>query len=141
MVPSWYRRVIYVGMTGPDVEVVRRKFGLGSGPYDTTTERMVAALARKNRIASDGETNREVAEKLGPSAAEEAGLGPDWYVRPIEQMFQEGEDVRALRGRLGLGKNDNRFDADAEAAVRRIQSAHDLPVTGLVDERTAQAIS
>lgn len=127
-------------MTGPDVDVVRRKLGLGPGPYDITTQRMVLAVARKSKIASDGEVNREVAEKLGPSAAEAAGLGPGWYTRPIIMLFEEGEDVRALRGRLGLGTNDNRFDPDAEAAVRRIQSANDLPVTGLVDERTAKVI-
>jgi murein L,D-transpeptidase YcbB/YkuD len=140
MVPSWYKRIVDVGMTGPDVDIVRRKLGLGPGPYDSTTERMVASLARSKKIASNGEVNKEVAEHLGPSAAEAAGLGPGWYTRPIEQMFQEGEDVRALRERLGLGDYDNRFDADAEAAVRRIQSANDLPVTGLVDEATARII-
>lgn len=139
-IPLWYRRVINVGMTGPDVDVVQRKLGLAPGPYDNTTARMVIALARKTGVASDGEVNHEVAEKLGESAAGKAGLFPDWYTRPIEQMFQEGEDIRALRERLGLGSNDNRFDADAEAAVRRIQSGHNLPVTGLVDEHTARVI-
>lgn len=139
-VPSWYKRELDIGDHGPDVEIVRRKFGLGPGVYDTATTRMVIALARKHKIASDGETNKEVAEKLGPTAAEEAGLKPEWYVRPIEQMLMEGEDVRTLRERLGLGSNDNRFDADAEAAVRRLQSGSGLPVTGLVDERTAKVI-
>lgn len=129
-------------MTGDDVEVVHRKLGLPPNtPYNTTTARMVQQLARKAKVATDGEVTKDVAAVLGESADREARGGlPSWYTRPILQMFQEGEDVRALRERLGLGSNDNRYDADAEAAVRRVQSANGLYVNGVVDEATARAL-
>lgn len=139
-VPRWFRRELDIGDEGSDVEVVRLKLGLGPGVYDTNTKRMVLALARKKGIPSDGEVNSEVAEQLGSTAAEDAGLTPSWYVQPVDQMFQEGEDIRALRERLGLGSTDNRFDPDAESAVRRFQSAHGLPMTGQVNEDLAKLI-
>lgn len=139
--PRWFRRIISEGMTGTDVDVVRRKLGFtDSGPYDRSVQERVVGLARRKHVVTEGDVTPEVATVLGESEADKAGLTPEWYQHPIRYMFQEGEDVRALRGRLGLGTRDNRYDPDAEDAVRRFQSAHGLPSTGFVDEELAKRI-
>lgn len=132
-VPRWFKRELYIGDEGPDVRVVRRKLGLpDEGPYDRIVAERIRGMAKHKNIETDGEVNADVAEALGESAVNLAGLTPEWYVRDLQLWF-EGEDVRALRGILGVPNvEDDRYDPDLEAAVRRFQSANGLPVDGLV---------
>lgn len=135
MLPAWYRREIGLGDEGPDVRIVRRKLGLDpDGIYDRTVEEMIRGMGGKK-----GRVTKATAGKLGEAEASKAGLVPEWYLRPLQLWF-EGEDVRALRSLLGLGRADNRYDPDCEAAVRRVQSAHGMRPTGLVDEETAKVL-
>lgn len=134
--PLWFKRDVRLGMTGPDVRVIRRKFGLiPEGPYDRTVRELVIGMARKRKVQTDGEVNEDVAKELGPAADEDQN--PEWFTRPLQQ-FDEGEDVRALN--LILGINDNRFREDTEACIRRYQSSLDLDPTGKVDEDLAKHI-
>jgi murein L,D-transpeptidase YcbB/YkuD len=139
-VPAWYRREIRAGDSGPDVAVVRRKLALDPrGEFDDTCERLIRGMAKKRGVQTRGEVNEAVAAELGESATAE--LAPEWFTRTIQLWF-EGEDVRALREALAVpgGRGENRYDPDAEKAVRRYQSEHGLPITGLVDEVTARRI-
>lgn len=138
MIPLWFKREIRIGMSGADVSVVRRKLGFTSdGPYDRSVQSMVVGLAKKNKIATDGEVNADVANELGPSADEQET--PSWYQRDLKH-FDMGDDVRALNRRLGLDPGDDRFREDTEAAIRRIQSERGLRVTGRVDADLARVI-
>lgn len=126
-------------MAGPDVQAVRRKLGLSPGSYDRTAVERVKGLMAKLGYASDGEIDRFAAIQIGETAVNDAGLEPTWYRRPVG-LWDEGEDVRAVRGILGLGGEDNRYDPDCEAAVRRFQSSKSLDVTGEIDEKTAKLL-
>ncbi len=79
-----------------------------------------------------------VAEKIGESAANEAGLTPEWFSRPIE-LHDIGEDVRAVRKALGVW-DDNRFEVDLESAVRRFQAEKGIEPDGKVSEDLAKMI-
>jgi hypothetical protein len=136
VIPSWYRRVIQEGDTGPDVQIVRRKLGLHpDGPFDRTVIERIKGLMPKDKTEVLDEV---IAELLGETAATAAGVAPEWFTRPLER-HDVGEDVRVLRQRLGVA-DDNRFEHDCEDAVRRFQSARDLPLTGKVDEELALLI-
>jgi len=137
MTPLWFKRTIILGMTGPDVDIVRNKFGLEPGPYDRTTMELVRGLARKRHIETDGEIDQVVAVALGPAADED--IAPTWFERELS-LWCEGEDVRLFRWAIGFKDNDNRFHPEEEAAVRRLQSQRDLVVTGRVDEALAKYI-
>lgn len=137
--PSWFRRTVRYGDSGPDVETIRRKLGLvPRGRYDETCMELVRGLARKRKIHSEGEVDEGVARELGESST--AGLTPEWWRRELQLWF-EGEDVRTARKLLGVPNGgENRYDPDAESAVRRFQSSHGLLITGLLDEKTAQVL-
>lgn len=137
-VPLWYRREIKLGDSGPDVAVVRRKLGLDpSGSFDESTAERVRGLAKRRSVKSKGEVTEDVARELGESSTAE--LTPEWFSRTLN-LWTEGNDVRTLRGLLGLGTNDDRFDPDCESAVRRFQSQHRLEPSGVVDESLAKLI-
>jgi murein L,D-transpeptidase YcbB/YkuD len=136
--PLWFRRTVRYGDTGPDVETIRRKLGLDPrGRYDDMCMELVRGLARKRKIHSDGDVDEATARELGESST--AGLTPEWYTRELQLWF-EGEDVRTARELLGVTgmRGENRYDPDAEAAVRRFQSKHGLRLTGILDEETAR---
>lgn len=139
--PLWFKRELHIGDEGPDVRIVRRKVGLpDDGPYDTITAERIRGMAKQKKVKSDGEVNPDVATALGESAANEAGLPPEWFTRDLQLWF-EGDDVLALRRILKVENvNDNRYDPDVEAAVRRLQSAQGLPVDGLVNADLAKLI-
>lgn len=142
MIPLWFRRDIHLGDTGADVRVVRRKVGLtDDGPYDRATQMRVIGLSRARKIKTAGEVNEAVAEELGASESEKAGLLPEWFTRekPIE-LWDSGDDVLAVRSLLGLPTHDNRYEPDTEAAVLRFQSERGLPLTGQVGEPEARLL-
>lgn len=143
MTPIWYRRVITEGMTGDDVSVVRRKLGLTDGPYDKTTMTRLAGMSRKQSTKFDGRVSPAVAEMLGESEANLAGLVPAWYKRelgPKDMFSASGEDVRQLRGRLALDIGDDRYTPEVEDAIRRFQSHHKLTPNGVMDEDLARLL-
>lgn len=141
--PSWFRRDIRLGDSGPDVRIVRRKLGfIPDGEYDLAVEERVRGLARKRKVQSEGEVNKAVAGELGESATHD--LPPSWFSRELELWF-EGDDVRRARELLQLGsarevRGENRYDPEMEKAVRRFQSANRLRPTGRLDEATARCL-
>ena len=135
MTPLWYHREIARGDFGPDVDVVRRKLGLGPGIYDEIVEERIRGLARAKKIEVTDEVTPELADALGESAAVDAGLTPVWFSRVLSRG-DVGDDVRSLRRALGVW-DDNRFEVDCEAAVRRLQSANRLDTDGVVTAEVA----
>lgn len=138
IIPSWYHRELSLGDSGSDVAIVQRKLlQPTTGVFDLALERLIKGVQMAKRLPATGVIDAPTATELGEKAT--AGLVPTWFVRDL-QLWVEGEDVRIARGLLGLGVNDNRYDPDAEAAVRRLQSANGIRPDGLVTEREALLI-
>lgn len=134
MTPSWWRREIDVGDRGRDVEIVRRL--ISAPPSDTFEEDDavdIRGIQKRNDLPVTGTVDEQTAEVLGEPA--DAGQLPTWFTRPLA-LWAEGPDVRRLRELLELS-DDDRYDPDAEAAVRRLQSANGLPLTGELGEAEA----
>ena len=132
--PSWWHRTIGIGDRGRDVEIVRRL--IAAPPNDTFDEEdavEIRGIQNTNGLPVTGEVDAATAGVLGEPA--DAGQVPTWFTRRIA-LWEMGPDVRRVRALLEL-PDDDRFDPDAEAAVRRLQSAHGLPLTGEVDEAEA----
>jgi len=134
MTPSWWHREIDVGDSGRDVEIVRRL--ISAPPGDTYEEEdavTVRGTQKKNDLPVTGTVDAATAEVLGEPA--DAGQRPTWF-HDTFALWAEGPDVRRARELLEL-PSDDRFDPDMEAAVRRLQSAHGLPLTGELGEAEA----
>lgn len=128
MTPRWFRREIYPGDVGSDVNIARRLLHLPPGTWDAEAAHRLRA---RNRAAGWILT-AELAETLGETATR--GTRPPWWHRSLSRGMY-GDDVFALRERLGLSSGD--YDQELEDAVRRWQSANDLTPTGVVDEDLA----
>lgn len=116
--------------------IVQRKVGaMPTGIFDEETAARVRGVQLVRRKRATGVVDAGTAEALGESPR----VVPEWFIRRLELWF-EGPDVLALRARLGLPTNDNRYTPDVEAAVRRYQSEHGLALNGLVDEEMARHI-
>lgn len=134
MTPSWWHREIGVGDRGHDVQIVRRL--IAAPPSDTYDEEDAVAVRgtqNKNGLPVTGTVDEKTAEALGEPA--DAGLLPTWFTRTLA-LWEMGPDVRRVRELLDL-PDDDRYDPDAEAAVRRLQSANGLPLTGELGEAEA----
>lgn len=122
------------GAKGREVTHVQRRLRrVETGEYDEDTEAAVRGFQKLAGIPPTGEVDEETLGALGPPAT--AGQVPAWYARPLT-LGLLGDDVAWVRHLLGL-RQDDQFDPLLEAAVRRFQSAHRLPLTGVVDEATA----
>ena len=128
MVPQWFRRELYPGDEGGDVDTARRLLFLPPGPWDAEA----AHRLRGRTQAAGWILTAELAEVLGETVR--TGLRPSWWHRELHRGMY-GDDVSALRSRLGLQSGD--FDQELEDEVRRWQSANDLTPTGAVDEDLA----
>lgn len=140
-------------MSGPDVDVVRRKLGFPeAGKYDRSVQAKVMGVAKKRGIETRGEVNQDVAEELGPAADEDQA--PEWWPedrRDLKQ-FDMGPEVKELNKLLNaragmrqgepqaLDEGDDRFREDTEAAVKRFQSSKGLDPTGIVDLNLAKSL-
>lgn len=133
--PSWYKRPIGVGDTGPDVKVVLRKLGLDpDGPFDQLATCRVKGVARTLGIFNhDGVVDETIAGKLGEAAT--AGLLPEWFSLRLG-------DTGTMVARAGtlLGWETSEFTEEMEAVVRRFQSASRIEPTGILDAETARAL-
>jgi hypothetical protein len=139
LIPLWFRRIIREGDVGADVKVVRRKLGLfPDGPFDRACIERIKYMTKSTMDSEVTVVDETVAEKLGESAANKAGLVPEWFERPLE-LHDVGEDVRALRKVLGVW-DDNRYEVDCESAVRRYQSQQGKVPDGKVDEDLARSL-
>lgn len=136
MTPRWWPGEHYYEQDGDWLRVVQRKIGAPlTGRYDDETEARIRGVQMAHDIEPTGKVDEETAEVLGEPA--DAHLPPEWYQGEL-QLWDHSRSVWAVRCRLGLPvKRDDRFDPDVESAVRRFQSGHGLPVTGVVDETTA----
>jgi peptidoglycan hydrolase-like protein with peptidoglycan-binding domain len=135
---SWYSRILTVGMVGADVELVQRKLRAStlSGVYDAETASRVRGVQFADKLPVTGIVDSTTANAIGESIR--LGMIPDWFHRDMV-TGDTGDDVTRLRALLGLPDGD-RFEVALEAAVRRFQSAHHLPLTGQVHEKDAVAL-
>jgi peptidoglycan hydrolase-like protein with peptidoglycan-binding domain len=136
-VPSWYRRSIVAGDTGPDVNVVLRKLGLDQDqPYGELAVARIKGVARSVGIWDhDGTVDEAIAFVLGEAATTEAGLMPEWF---SIRLGDTGSIV--ARAASLLGQDTSEFTAEMEAAVRRFQSSSRIEPTGVLDAETARAL-
>lgn len=135
---TWYSRVLTLGMTGADVELVQRKLRSPvTGTYNAETASRVRGVQWADKLPVTGMVDSVTADRIGESVR--TGLTPDWYTRELG-MRSDGPDVQQLRAALGL-HNHGPYDQIVEATVRRFQSAHHLPLTGRVCETDAVALS
>ena len=135
---SWYSRILTVGCVGADVELVQRKLRGNniSGTYDAETASRVRGIQFANKLPVTGVVDAATADAIGESIR--LGFTPDWFAGNMG-LGATGDCVTRLRTLLGLPDGD-RFDASLEAAVRRFQSAHHLPLTGKVCQADATAL-
>jgi L,D-transpeptidase YcbB len=69
------------------------------------------------------------------------------FVKPTKKspapVAMEDERVPALRAKLNVAENadDTHYDADVAAAVRKFQASNGLKATGVLDNRTVQALN
>ena len=134
--PRWWPGELAFASDGEWLTVVQRKLGAPlTGVYDEETEARIRGVQMSHDIKPTGLVDEQTAEVLGEDPV--AGLVPHWFDGELE-LWSAGPAVCAVRCRLGqVNKQDDRFDPDVEAAVRRFQSGNQLPVTGRVDEATA----
>lgn len=65
-------------------------------------------------------------------------MAASWYTRVLA-LGSEGGDVELVQRKLHAAQSGV-YDAATEARVRGLQKHHNLPVTGIVDDVTAEAI-
>ncbi len=134
---NWFRKDIHPGDSGPDVAAIQRKLGVQvTGVYDDDTQSYVRGVQLAGKKKATGIVDSDTAKDIGDVAE----VNPDWYTGPINAIHQAGEDVRYVRGRLGLSTDDDRWEVEAEQACKRWQGTNGLPVTGFVDERMARQL-
>lgn len=131
--PRWFHRPLRGDESGPDVDVVNRKLGLVATTYGDETKRYIRGLQQQHGLEADGIVDADLADILGEAA--DGHLTPEWFTRSL-RLHCKGEDVAALRLRLGLPAGDL-FDEETHKAVLRFQSARGLNLTGLVTEDLA----
>lgn len=139
MIPRWWPGELEYAKSGDWLRIVQRKLGAPlTGVYDEETEARIRGVQMANDIEPTGLVDEQTALVLGEDPA--ADLVPHWFDGELE-LWSHSPAVRAVRCRLGqINKDDDRYDPDVEAAVRRFQSGNQLPVTGRVDEATAIAL-
>jgi len=134
---SWYSRILTIGCVGADVELVQRKLRAStlSGVYDAETASRVRGIQWADKLLVTGMVDAATADAIGESIR--FGFTPDWFNRDLA-VGDNGDDVARLCTLIGCA--GVRFDTAVEAAVRRFQSAHHLPLTGQVREKDAVAL-
>jgi len=132
---SWFSRILTVGCVGADVELVQRKLRASNitGLFDAETASRVRGLQWADKLPVTGMVDYTTSDAIGESIR--LGMTPDWFSRDMVTGCT-GADVARLRTLLGLPDGD-RFDSVVEAAVRRFQSAHHLPLTGRMRKEDA----
>lgn len=136
--PLWYHRPLMGGERGRDVDIVQRKLGApATGVYDDETRQLVRGLQEVNHLMPTGWVDEHVAAILGEAADHK--LTPEWFTRTL-RPGDRGQDVAALRERLGLVPSPS-FDDETRRAVLRFQSAHDMKLTGIVNEQLSLKLS
>lgn len=137
-IPLWYHRPLMGGERGRDVTIVQRKLGApASGVFDDETRQRVRGLQEVNYLMPTGFVDERVAEILGEAADHK--LTPEWFTRDL-RLGDHGPDVAALREILSLPAGLS-FDDETRRAVLRFQSAHELPLTGFVNEQLSLKLS
>lgn len=122
--PAWWWRVLTVGDTGADVSALQRMLlAPVTGVVDEDTRARVRGVQRVNGLPLSGDCDVDTANAIGELST--FGLPPAWWPDLVDEVLPV-----KLRCRPD-GLPD---------AVRRFQSTHRIPPTGVVDERTAIAM-
>lgn len=119
--PSWWHRILYDGDAGPDVAVLQTLLGAPqTGVMDQNTLARLRGFQRAQTRPPDGVCDVDTARLIGDVAT--AGLVPAWWPDEVDEVLPI-----KLRCKVSA----------LEAAIRRFQSQHHIPPTGVVDETTA----
>lgn len=132
--PEWSARPGAVNLVG------ELDMALATGRIGERLERLVPehpgyvrlrnALADYRRIAADGGWPELPGRTLSPGMRDEA-------VPLLRERLRLTGDLAGPAGR----RNQDRYDADVEAAVRRFQARHDLEPTGVVGLETSATMN
>lgn len=124
----------------------------GPGIFGPRTEAAVRSYQRANNLPATGIYDQSTAQAMGQTApTPPAEPTPSTTVAPAAPLERgsHGEDVRALQQSLvdtgyltqaDMNSGPGNFGPRTEGGVRRFQRAHNLPVTGIYDQPTAQAL-
>lgn len=119
--PSWWHRILFDGDTGADVAVLQTLLGAPrTGVMDQDTQARLRGRQIAAHATSTGVCDGQTAALIGDVST--AGLVPEWF---------EAQDWSVLPAKLRCKTSD------VEPAIRRFQSQHHIPPTGVVDETTA----
>jgi peptidoglycan hydrolase-like protein with peptidoglycan-binding domain len=133
-----------VGSTGPVVRAVQQEIGTTvDGSFGPQTKAALATWQTQHGLAASGVVDASTWRALlkataapsspSPAAASSNPLSP--YVHLVLRRGSRGSAVAALQRRLGVTA-DGWFGPRTQAAVKRFQVRHHLPVTGVVRART-----
>lgn len=136
MTPSWFTRELAEGDTGRDVGVVQRLLGLRiSGEWGDHTTVAVRGAQAAAQLPTTGIVDDATATMLGEQATH--GLTPTWFTKPVHPG---SDDIAVSIVASALGLNPASTALEWASAVRRLQSANGLALTGVVDIATATTI-
>ncbi len=157
------------GSSGPAVRAVQQGLGLGVDSwYGPVTAAAVTTFQTGHRLPATGRTDAETWRALiaastagparvpsgpGPSVPPAPGPAPGPTAGPTPgtsagpgvgaalRFGARGPAVLALQQAIGVSPASGWFGPRTWAAVAAVQRAHGLPVTGVVDRATWQAVS
>jgi len=132
------RRWITPGSSGEQVKQVQQALGIqADGWFGAQTEEAVKKYQTAQGLPVDGIVGPRTWAKLFPSDKEEPASeeksgrwGRRWITRG-----SDGEQVKQVQQALGI-QADGRFGSQTEEAVKKYQTAQNLPVDGIVGPRT-----
>lgn len=153
---QYFKITLRLGSTGEAVKAAQKKLGItADGAYGPATAEAVRAFQRKMSLKVDGILGENAWRALAGLPYKKNGTTSDRLpgtpavktTTPITDQKStvlspgsRGAAVRALQRALGTVAVDGSYGPATEKAVRSLQWASQLPVTGIVDEDTWEAI-
>jgi peptidoglycan hydrolase-like protein with peptidoglycan-binding domain len=154
--------ILRVGSSGDPVTALKRRlerwfeldapgewdaFGVEPGPaFTAALERAVRVFQERRGLLVDGEVGPQTLGALGLAPAAQTLPGTLDLVLPAPvKRGSGGVQIRLVQGWLSLGgfqvAVDGEFGPATQRAVRELQEARGLPVTGVVDQVTFDALT
>lgn len=135
------------GMSGPAVTALQQSLAdagyfarTADGDYGSTTAKAVALFQEEHGLRATGTADDATQDRIRRAKGKSRRGGG-----VVMTEGNRGADVSACQHRLAdrgylSGAADGVYGPATTAAVRAFQKAQDLPVTGIVDEKTMEAL-